>query len=140
MIWNLVKSIFSNSRSLDSVDNTINHIAKGIDKFTYTDQEKAEANAKGLDYHLKFVEASTKQNSDQSKARRNIANKWINLYLNLAVGYLVTVGLSLKWTAVATLAVAFKEILIILGTGTLVILGFYYGVHLLRGIPIGKKK
>ena len=139
-ITKIVGGILGSSRTLDTVDNTINQIATGIDKFTYTDQEKAEGRQKGLDNYLAFIETTQKQNSEQSMARRNIADRWINLYLNLVIGWVVIKGLAIKWAVLAPLSDAFKDALLLLGTGTLMVLGFYFGVHLARGIPNPWKK
>lgn len=140
-IVSIAKAIFGfgSSRQLETVDKTVDHIANGIDKFFYTDQEKAEAAKTGYDQFLKFMELNRDENSERSIARREIAKKWIAIYLNLVIGYLVVVAISIRFEALNILANAFKEAIVLLGTGTLMVLGFYFGVHLLRGLSFGSK-
>lgn len=135
-------------RGLDSADNVINKLASGIDKFTYTKQEQAIAGGKALSEYVDWVKSTVGQDSPQSRARRTIAILWVRYYLTiitLAIGLRIyadskAVLVEGKWvhtTALHETAIFVKEIALMLGTGTLVILGFYFGVHLLRGFKKG---
>ncbi len=52
----------------------------GIDKIAYTDEEKAEAHQKGTETILKFWEVISKENTEQSKARRILAKMTFQVF------------------------------------------------------------
>ncbi len=142
-VWAIAKSIFGfgGERQLDTVDKTLGHIASGakmvtemIDEREFTPEEQSKANFKVVEQALEFQKATHEENSSRSKARRTIAVRWITFYLSLCSGYLVVTAAAIKWPALEKLMQAFMYIITLLGTGTLMVLGFYFGVHLLRGL------
>ena len=58
-------------------------VVKGIDALVFTDEEKAQYSAKSGELYLKFWETFGKENSDQSKARRELAKATFHVYFFL---------------------------------------------------------
>ena len=52
----------------------------GIDAIAYTDEEKADARQKGTETILKFWEVISKENTEQSKARRILAKMTFQVF------------------------------------------------------------
>ncbi len=117
------------------IDKGIGHIASGLDKLNFSPQERAGHNLKVLNLALDFMKENKDQNSIRSVARRTIAVLWIRFYLLMILGSLVAF-----YFDKIKLAEMMKEYVVLMGTGTLVILGFFFGVHLLRGFVGNIKK
>jgi len=60
-------------------------LVSGLDKVWYTDEEKAEARQKAADTLLKYWEAVAKENTEQSKARRELAKMAFTVYFGLII-------------------------------------------------------
>jgi len=65
-------------------------IVSGIDALILTDEEKLQYTAKSAELQLKFWETFGKENSDQSKARREIAGMTFKVYF-----FLILAGVTL---------------------------------------------
>lgn len=68
-IW----SVLGSSKVVDTVADTVKGGLELTDKAFFTDQEKAEANAKMLDAWIKIQEATASENSIRSITRRILA-------------------------------------------------------------------
>lgn len=68
-IW----SVLGSSKVVDTVADTVKGGLELTDKAFFTDQEKAEANAKMLDTWIKIQEATASENSIRSITRRVLA-------------------------------------------------------------------
>ena len=55
-------------------------IIAGLDKLVYTDEEKAEVSQKAVETTLEFWKTFATENSEQSKARRNLAMLFARLF------------------------------------------------------------
>lgn len=132
-----------------SPDKVVDHVAKGIgaigtmiDERNFTPEEKSKADLimveKGIEFHALQIE----QNSERSKARREIASKWIHFYLErLLPAYLFLSLVNVFDQRFASLVVILRDVVVLMSTGTLMIIGFFFGTHALRaGIKIAKGK
>lgn len=132
-----------------SPDKAMDHVASGlgaigtmIDERKFTEEERSKADMlmveKGIEFHAMQVE----QNSERSKARRDIAKKWIHFYLErLLPLYLVFTGINIFYPKIASLVMVMRDVVVLMSTGTLMIIGFFFGTHALRaGIKIAKGK
>lgn len=68
---------------LDKDDGIIVKAGGWINDLSYTDQEKAKDNEKLRNAVVEYAKASMSENSERSKARRDIANMWIRAQLGL---------------------------------------------------------
>ena len=86
---NLFSWFTSGSKTVDNVmDKDKGLIAKAggfIDRLSYTDEEKAEANGALTKGVIDYAIASMGENSERSKARRMIATLWIKSQLGLVL-------------------------------------------------------
>ena len=132
-----------------SPDKVVDHVANGlgaigtmIDERKFTEEEKSKADMlmveKGIEFHAMQVE----QNSERSKARREIASKWIHFYLErLLPAYLFMSVVNVFDQRLDSLVVILRDVVVLMSTGTLMIIGFFFGTHALRaGIKIAKGK
>ena len=63
----------SSSKTGDVLNKAADGLYNGLDKLVYTDEEKADALAKGREVFLKFAEKAYDQNSIRSVTRRWLA-------------------------------------------------------------------
>ena len=66
--------------SLEIVKKAAEGIIAGVDALVYTPEEKAKALQKATETIISLWKALASENSEQSKARREIANKVIDVY------------------------------------------------------------
>ena len=113
-------------KGLETVDNVANHIATGIDKATFTEQEKSQANLKLVDAQIRFMEAQGDENSVRSKTRRVLA----------IIIILPPVLYTLASAVLYKIDKDYSEHLLSLVTEwkweILAVIGFYFGIQLLR--------
>lgn len=116
-------------KTLDIADKAISGVGSWIDGKEFTEQEKAEMLSKAVDSHLKLIEATHGENSVRSVTRR---------YLAWAVA-----GYTIFWSSIAMIfAILDKKSIVqsmieianawYLGASFLAVMGFYFGVQLLR--------
>lgn len=132
-----------------SPDKAIDHIASGIgaigtmiDERKFTEEEKSKASMKMVEQGIEFHKINVEQNSDRSKARRKWADRWLVFYLNrLLPAYLLMSFINVFDQRFASLVVILRDVVVLMSTGTLMIIGFFFGTHALRaGIKIAKGK
>ncbi len=82
-----IKALFSAPKTIDkAVDvgaKVADGIMSGLDKLWFTKEEKADARQKGTETLLKFWEVVANENTEQSKARRELAKMVFKTYLSL---------------------------------------------------------
>lgn len=132
----------------------IDMLAEGIDKFSYTDQEKATNGKEVIKSYVDYVKSTADENSDRSRARRKLALQWMNVQFNLVyIWVLCLVGEAIlpatineAGTAIPSRVHVITEGVIAINkmwwVGTIMVLAFFFGVHTLRSMGIlgGKKK
>lgn len=82
-----IKALFTTQKSIDKAldigEKITTGVISGLDKLWYTDEEKADARQKGSDTLLKFWEVIANENTEQSKARRELAKMTFKVYFFL---------------------------------------------------------
>jgi len=116
-------------KTLNIADKAISGIGSWIDGKDFTPQEKAEMWGKAVDSHLKLVEATQNENSVRSVTRRYLA--WGVAGFTL---FWASIGMGL---AIAGKSEIVKDMIAVsdsfhLGLSFLAVMGFYFGVQLLR--------
>jgi len=109
--------------SLEIVEKAADGIIAGVDKLFYTKEEKAEALQKATETIISLWKALADENGEQSKARRAIAEKIIDVYFMLIFLAIATYGLL---PGLATFILGFVEKITFLVTGVSFI---YFGPH-----------
>jgi len=114
-------------KAYETANNVIDGVKSGLDKAWYTDEEKADTNKALVASQLKFVEMQRDENSVRSRARRVLAFGITAWYLGgLTVTAVVyrfdPVYARFLYETVSKATVAFG-----------LVIGFYFGVHLVRG-------
>lgn len=74
MNWNPLTWLSSGSKAADTVLDTVGDISSAIDVLCLTEEEKIQYRQKGMDQFLEFQKLNAEQNSERSRARRDIAN------------------------------------------------------------------
>ena len=132
-MFGFIKGIFGGSssaeKSLDIAGKAISGIGGWIDGKDFTEQEKAEMWSKAVDAHLRLIEATGNENSVRSVTRR-----WLAWGITGFVLFWSSVGMVLailnkteQVQRIVEVADAFH-----LGISFLAVMGFYFGVQLLR--------
>jgi hypothetical protein len=97
MAWGWLASIFASQKAVEDVTATGKTIAEGLlqgaNYLRFSDQERADYNLKGAAVMLEFWDKVREESSEQSKARRVLAVKIIDFFVNaLAVAIMFRVG------------------------------------------------
>ena len=96
-----IKSLFripeTAEKAVDIADKVTTGFIAGIDKMFYTKEEKAEATQKFSETILSFWELTTKENTQQSMARREIARMTFQVYFFLILVMAVLWKIDLEW-------------------------------------------
>ena len=117
------------SKTMDLVGDSVRGIGNFIDEQNFTPEEQSVALGKAVDMHLELVKATTNENS-----KRAVTRRW------LAWGI---TGFVLTWSSVAMVFAIMDKVDIVnsmvqvvqafhLGITFLAVIGFYFGVQLLR--------
>ena len=73
MNWNPLTWLDSGSKAADAAIDSVGDIRSAIDVLILTEEERIQYGQKGMDQFLEFQKLNTEQNSERSKARREIA-------------------------------------------------------------------
>ena len=128
-IWAGIKTIFSSSP--DKVLDMASGVGNFIDETFYTDQEKADAKIKLLDYKLKWLNATQGQNL----ARRYCAVAFgLNFILTFQICLMVVLYGFFTGTDVTEVIGNIKDLIISfqLGYIMITIIAFYFGKEFLK--------
>ena len=128
-IWSGIKTIFSSSP--DKVLDMASGVGDFIDESFYTDQEKADAKIKLLDYKLKWLNATQGQNL----ARRYCAVAFgLNFILTFQICLMVVLYGFFTSTDVTEVIGNIKDLIISfqLGYIMITIIAFYFGKEFLK--------
>ena len=128
-MFNWLRSLFGTQKNMDKVVETAsNGIYNGLDKLIYTEEEKADAMAKGRELFVDFVKIAYEENSIRSIARRWLAFMVIapEMFLFLMSGVIYPFD--------ATYAGHLLTLVQIMAPWSAGILAFYFGPHLLSAL------
>ena len=116
-------------KTLDVASKALGGVGSWIDGKDFTPQEKSEAWSKAVDTHLKLVEATQNENSVRSITRRYLAwgiTGFILFWASIGMVFAI-IGKESIVAMMIDVAQAFY-----LGVSFLAVMGFYFGVQLLR--------
>lgn len=127
----IVKDVFDKDNGL------LEQAGNWIGNMSYTDEEKAEANAKLNDGVAEFVKSTLSENTVRSKTRRSIAKVWIFSELIIVFATMAAapfdVALAKFYWSIATSELMFW--------GTMAVLSFFFGSYMLnQRLGISKPK
>ena len=101
MSW--ISALFSTPKTIDTAVETgakiTSGIISGLDKIWMTTEEKSDAQQKGTETLLKFWEVIANENTEQSKARRELAKMTFKVYFSLLLMAVAVYGFSEKYAA-----------------------------------------
>ncbi len=128
----LIANIFGAGKTaekgLDIAEKGMDGIISGVDKLFYTEEEKADANLRILKAQLEFVKQFAGENSEQSKARRELAKIVFKSYFAL-----IFMGVTV-WYFNAEYAKFLFGIVAEISGLALLVAGAYFGPHQLSKI------
>ena len=129
---NIFKWIAGGSKTQDDIfDKDKGLLAKAggwIGNMNYTDEEQAEARAKMNDSVSAFVAATLEESTERSVTRRAVAVMWIKVQLAMVLITMTAVPFLDDAVAEYLLEITFSGVMT---AGTLAILGFFFGSHML---------
>lgn len=114
----------------DHTKTVLDASVAGIDKLFYTDEERAENAGRFADWYLRYLAATQPQ---------NLARRLIALVLVLLWASLVVLGVVAWKFDKAYSDFVFQTLVDIVSEPFLLIMGFYYGAHVVRAW-VGDKK
>ena len=127
---NWLTALFSAPKAVDTALNVGEKITtgliSGIDKCFYTDEEKAVALQKGSETILEFWKVVASENTEQSKARRELAMIVFKSYFSMLFFTIAVYGLN-KEMAMFIFDIANSFSTLVLGVGAI-----YFGPHQLQ--------
>ena len=115
----------------DHTKTVLDASVAGIDKLFYTDEEKAENAGRFADWYLRYLAATQPQNL----ARRLIALVVVLLWSSLIIAGVVLWKLDREYSNFI-----FETLLSVVAEPFLLIMGFYYGAHVVRAWVGNDKK
>ena len=116
----LLSAIFGSSKNTETI---VQGAVKGLDAMVFTQEERAEANAKLGDWFLKYLAATQPQNL----ARRLIAMLVVVLWALLVVLAVLVYKLDANYSQFV-----FQTLKDNVNTPFSIIIGFYFAAHLAR--------
>ena len=132
-MWNFVKSIFggsdSASKAMDLVGDTVRGIGGFIDEQQFTPEERSKAAGEAVGAHLELMKAISNENSTRSVTRRWLAwgiTGFILVWASVAMSFAILGEVDIV-NSMMQVVTAFN-----LGWTFLAVIGFYFGVQLLR--------
>lgn len=120
-------SLFGGGKITEQI---VSSISSGIDSAFYTDQEKAEANQKILDFKLEWVKATQGQNIARRLVALAVTVMW------MLCGLIVLIAKGLGADAFSQFALAYLTDVVTRPFE--VIIGFYFLAHVARAVVAGK--
>lgn len=109
-------------------------IMTGIDKAWFTDQEKAQISVDVIKMHSEFVSNTLAESSIRSITRRGVAFGIIGLFsISFIVCLVLAIMGSIKLDNALRVVTAFDMPML-----ALMVAGFFFGSHLVRGAVKGK--
>jgi hypothetical protein len=114
----------------EDASKVIDGAVKGLDKIFFTQEEKAEANAKLSEWYLKYLAATESQ---------NIARRFIAMVVVLLWAFLVLLGTTIRWFNESMSEFIFKILVDVVMTPFSIVIGFYFLTHAVRAYTSNKK-
>lgn len=96
--WSFIKGVFSSDNVMNKKDGHLANIGSWIGNLRYTAEDMAEMDAKVADGVRKFAVDTLSENTERSKARRDIANLVIKSYLLMAFMAVIVYPFNPEWS------------------------------------------
>ena len=123
MAWYNLLSPKSIDTAVDAGKNITDGVIAGLDKIWHTDEEKADAKQKASETILRFWEVIAQENTEQSKARRELARMTFQVFFFFLLSGAVVYGFDKEYA---------KFLLSLAGTITFLVSAIgiiYFGPH-----------
>ena len=121
-------------KGMDIAEKATDGIIAGVDKLWFTDEEKAEASQKIIDAQLEFTRMFAGENTEQSRARRELAKMVFKSYFALIF---IMVG---TWLIDKEFAAFVFTVIVQISGLTSAVAVAYFGPHQLSKIFQWKRK
>lgn len=131
-MFGFLKGMFGTKKAVDVALDGVKNGIEGIGKCFFTDQEKAEWTLEAGKTWIEMQRAIADENSKRSITRRVLAIMFLAAFLLFLICCGVCYPINVAWAQVWLILA--KQ----LSTPVLVVLTFYFGVHLVRGISTKK--
>lgn len=125
--WNLIDTKKTVDNVMDKDNGLLSQVGGWIGGMNFTEEEKAEMNAKMVEGVGSFVKMTLSENTERSKTRRDVAVMWIKVQLAMLLIVFIAAPLDMA-IAEFYLSIAFGTVMV---GGTLSIIGFFFGAHML---------
>lgn len=112
---------------LDKDNGLLTQVGGWIGNMNFTDEERAKMNAKMVEGVSSFVKMTLSENTERSITRRAVAVTWIKAQLAMIFITMMVAPLDMEM-AKFYFSIAFGTLMI---SGTLAIIGFFFGAHML---------
>ena len=128
-MWNFIKGIFgAGDKGSDNVMKIASGVGGWIDGQQYTEQEKAEFNAKMIGVYSDYMASTASENTERSITRRVIALWVIRTEVFLLIASIALFKLDPAWSEyIYKVATNDPMNFLVLGVGA-----FFFGAHLVR--------
>ncbi len=87
--------------TMETGEKIVDGLMSGLDKVWYTDEEKSDAKQKASETILKFWQCVANENTEQSKARRELAKMTFKVYFFFLLTALVLYGFDKEYAKFA---------------------------------------
>lgn len=84
-------------KAMDTINNVTDHVASGLDKLFFTDQEKAQVSMETAQLHLKLIETTMNESSIRSITRRVLAWLIMGTFMLLIVACAIVWRFNGEW-------------------------------------------
>lgn len=122
---------------LDKDNGLLTQVGGWIGNMNFTAEEQAKMNERMVNGVSSFVEMTLGENTERSKARREVAILWIKAQLAMIFITMIVAPFNME-LAKFYLSIAFGTLMV---AGTLAVLGFFFGSHMLSShIGFNKNK
>lgn len=125
--WNLIDTKKTVDNVMDKDNGLLSQVGGWIGGMNFTAEERAEMNAKMAEGVGAFVKMTLSENTERSKTRRAVAVMWIKAQLAMLFIVFMVAPLNME-LAKFYLTIAFGTVMV---GGTLSIIGFFFGAHML---------
>jgi hypothetical protein len=123
--WSFIKGVLGSDNVLNKKDGHLANVGAWIGNLKYTDEEMAEMDAKVADGVRKFAVDTLSENTERSKARRDIANLVIKFYFLLVFMSVIVYPFNKDWAEFIFLVFSGAAI----GGAFVSVIIFFFGSH-----------
>ena len=131
-MWNNIVNFFTGSKAVDNIQDPaaglLSQVGGYIGNLNFTTEEQAELNKALADGVADFAVKTLDENTERSRARRDIAKMWIKTQLALILLIVIVAPIDME------LAKFYGEIAFggLMMGGTWSVIAFHFGGHYLR--------